>query len=289
MSPRTRSRVPAGVPAWPPWMVPAALAGTWAAGWVVLLLVVVTLAIRGAERVDGVGVLLLALLGAGAGTAIVAALAAKVAPPAPAAFGLRAVPLRLAAVGIAAALAAVGLAALVAQLAGGAFDALPVPPEVSEQGALGRLVGDPDPTVVDLGGDAVCSLLARAVILPLFAEFLLRGFCLPILARRYGDRVAVGGVAVVTALLGAGAAGSGWLLLPGLVLGLALCLLYLETRSIVPGAVVSAIWAGAVLGLAFRWNAADAAFLALSCGVLAGAAALAIARPRGADLRAAYP
>ena len=166
------------------------------------------------------------------------ALAAKVAPPTPAAFGLRPVPLRLAGVGVLAALGAVALAAVVAQVAGGAFDGLPVPPEVSEQGALGRLVGDPDPTVVDLGGGAVSSLLARAVVLPLFAELLLRGFCLPILARRFGDRAAVAGVAVATALLGAGAAGSGWLLLPGLVLGFALCLLYLETGSILPGTVV---------------------------------------------------
>ena len=289
MSPRGRSRVPAGVPAWPAWMVPAALAGTWAAGWVVLLLVAVTLAIRGADAFDGPSLLLLSLLTAGAGVAIMTALAAKVAPPTPAAFGLRPVPLRLAGVGVLAALGAVALAAVVAQVAGGAFDGLPVPPEVSEQGALGRLVGDPDPTVVDLGGGAVSSLLARAVVLPLFAELLLRGFCLPILARRFGDRAAVAGVAVATALLGAGAAGSGWLLLPGLVLGFALCLLYLETGSILPGTIVSAVWSGAVLGIAFRWNAADAAFLALSCGALAGAAALAIARPRGADLRAAYP
>ena len=164
-----------------------------------------------------------------------------------------------------------------------------MPPEVSEQGRFGRLIGDPDPTVVDLDLGAGCSVLARALILPLFTELLLRGFCLPILARRLGDGWAVAAVVALTAVLGAGAAGEGWLLVPGVVLGLVLSVLYLATGSIVPGLVVASVWAGAVLAIAFRWEAADCVALALVCGALMGAAALVVTRPRGVAARAAYP
>jgi membrane protease YdiL (CAAX protease family) len=268
------TRAPRDVPAWPLWMAPAAIAGTWFAGWLAGVAVAIGLAVRGAERVDAPSLLLLVAL-AGAGAAgVVVSLAARVAPPRRGAFGLRRVRLRLAAVGIAVGGLVVALAAAAAALLGDAFGALAAPVELSEQSGWARALGEPDPTVVDPGAAAACSVLARALIGPLCAELLLRGFVLPILVRRFGERTAIALLAPLTALAFAGAGGSAWLLLPGLALGVVLCLLYLETGSILPGAVLSAAWSGLVLGLAFRWGAGEAALLALACGAAAIAAGL---------------
>ena len=275
-------RVRRDVPAWPVWMAPAAVAGTWAAGWVAGVVVVVGLAVRGADRIGAPALLLIVAMTAAGGTAIVVVLAARVARPRPEAFGLRPVAPRLAAAGVLLGLVAVALCAAVAQLLGGALGSLPVPPELSEQSRWSQLLGDPDPTVVDPGADAACSVLARALIGPLFGELLLRGFLLPILARRLGATVAVAVLAPLTALTFAAAGEQPWLLLPGLALGVATCALYLETGSIVPGAVVSASASGFVLGLAFRWGAGDAVLLGLACGALAaGAGRLAAASGSG--------
>jgi membrane protease YdiL (CAAX protease family) len=268
------SRVRKDVPRWPLWMAPVAVIGTWAAGWVAGIAVVVSVAVRGGDRIDAPALLLLVALTAALGTWIVVLLAGRVSRPTRAALGLRAMPIRRGAAGVAVALALVAVAALAAEALGGALGGLPVPPELSEQIRLFRLLGDPDPTVVDLDAAAGCSILARALIGPLFGELLLRGFVLPILARRWGDGAAVAVLAPLTALTFAGAGGEPWLLLPGLALGVALCLLYLETGSILPGAVVSATWSSFVLGLAFRWGAGDAFLLALLTGALAAGAGL---------------
>jgi uncharacterized protein len=266
----TRSHVPA-------WMALAATGGTWAAGLVASFVVAVALAARGADRIDAPSLLLLVALTAAASVAIVVALAARVAPPRPQSLGLRPVPLRRAAAGVGLGVAVVAPAAAAALL-GGAFGSLPVPVELSEQSAWARLLGDPDPTVVDPGAAAACSVLARALIGPLAAELLLRGFVLPALARRIGTGAAVALVAPLTALGFAGAGGDAWLLLPGLALGGVLCALYLATGSILPGAVLSATWSGLVLGVSFRWGAGDAALLALACGALAAGAGVAAMR-----------
>jgi membrane protease YdiL (CAAX protease family) len=271
-------RVPRHVPSWPVWMAPAAVGGTWAAGVVASVAVAVAMAARGAERVDAPSVLLLVALTAAASVGIVVALAARIASPLPESFGVRPVPLRLGAAGVGLGIAVVALPAAAAELLGGALGSLPVPVELSEQSRWSRLLGDPDPTVVDPGASAACSVLARALIGPLFAELLLRGFVLPILARRLGVAAAVAVLAPLTALTFAGAGGDAWLLLPGLALGVALCLLYLETASILPGAVLSATWSGFVLGLAFRWGVGDAALLALACSFLATIAGLLASR-----------
>jgi uncharacterized protein len=267
-----RSRVRESVPAWPVWMAPAALGGVWAAGWVAGVAVVVTVAVRGGDRIGAPALLLLVTLTAAAGVAIVVALAARVAPPRPESFGVRPVPLRPAAILVGLGVGVVAVAALAAELLGGALGSLSAPSELSEQSRWSELLGDPDPTVVDPGAAAACSVLARALIGPLFAELLLRGFVLPILARRLGDGAAVAVLALLTALTFAGAGGEAWLLLPGVALGVVLSLLYLETGSILPGAVVSASWSGFVLGLAFRWGAGDALLLGLACGVAAAGA-----------------
>jgi len=265
-------------------MAPAAVAGTWAAGWLAGVAVALTLAVRGADRIDAPALLLHATVTAAAGVGIVALLAARVARPTPAAFGVRPVPLRLGAVGVGLGVAVVGLAALAADLLGGALGSLPLPAELSAQSRLSRLLGDPDPTVVDPSAAAACSVLARALIGPLLGELLLRGFVLPILARRIGDGAAVAVLAPLTALTFAGAGGEAWLLLPGLALGAVLCWLYLETGSILPGAVVSASWSGFALGLAFRWGARDAPLLAVACGALAAGVGL-LAAPPGRRLQ----
>jgi membrane protease YdiL (CAAX protease family) len=268
------ARVRTSVPAWPVWMAPAAVAGTWAAGWAAAVLVAVAQTARGADRIDAPALLLLVALTAAACVGIVVALAARVAAPRREAFGVRRVALRLGAVGVALGVAVVALAATPAELLGGAFGSLPVPAELSEQTRWARALGEPDPTVVDPGVAAACSVLARALIGPLLAELLLRGFALPIVARRLGEAAAVAVLAPLTALTFAGVGGSAWLLLPGLALGAVLCLLYLETGSILPGAIVSTSWSGFVLGLAFRWGVADALALGLACGALAAGTGL---------------
>jgi membrane protease YdiL (CAAX protease family) len=278
------SRVRRDVPAWPVWMAPAAIAGTWAAGWIAGIVIAVGLAVRGADGVDAAALLVLVALTAAGGVTVMGLLAARVAPPRPAVFGVRRVPPRLAATAVGLGVAVVGVAALLAHVLGDALGSLPVPAEVSDQSRWSRLLGDPDPTVADVDAAAACSVLARALIGPLFAELLLRGFVLPILARRFGDGVAVAVLAPLTALTFAGVGGEAWLLLPGLALGAVLCLLYLDTGSILPGAVVSASWSGFVLGLAFRWGAGDAALVGLSCGALAASAGL-LGTPSGGRLQ----
>ena len=205
----SRSRVPADVPAWPLWMAPAALAATWAAGWVVLVLVVVTLAIRGADTIDGAGAaaavrphrrrgrrdrMPVRRPGGAAGARAVRPASGPTA--ARRGRGARRGRLRRSRRGRRAARR-------------GRVRRASRAPRGLQQGRFGRLIGDPDPTVVDLDLGAGCSVLARALILPLFTELLLRGFCLPILARRLGDGWAVAAVVALTAVLGAGAAGEG--------------------------------------------------------------------------------
>ena len=126
------ARVRRSVPAWPIWMAPAAIAGTWAAGWAAGVAVAIAQAARGADRVDAPALLLLVALTAAGGVATVVALAARVAPPRPDAFGVRPVPLRLGAVGVALGVGVVALAAAPAELLGGALGSLERP-----RGAVG--------------------------------------------------------------------------------------------------------------------------------------------------------
>ena len=255
----TRTRVPADVPRWPVWMAPVALVATWVAGWIVMLLVAVTLAVRGEDAFDGASVLLLVGLTAAAGAgdrglarrARRGAAARGVRPAHGAAAAGRRGRAAGAGRGRRRGARRAGRRRRVRRAAGAAGG-------VRAGRARPGSSAIPTRRSSTSTRGAICSLLARAVIVPLFGELLLRGFCLPILGRRFGDGWAVGGLAALTALLGAGAAGEPWLLAAvARARRGARPALPRDGGSIVPGAAVSAVWAGAVLAAGFRWDVAD--------------------------------
>ena len=131
------------------------------------------------------------------------------------------------------------------------------PRELTRLDGLAWAAGLSEPAV-PFDGAAVASLLARAVIGAVVLELLLRGAVLPALARLIGAWPAIAATAVIGAISFGALAGDGALLLPALALGLLLGPLLVATGSIVPGAALSAGFAGAALALACGWGAAGA-------------------------------
>jgi trimeric autotransporter adhesin len=276
-------RLPADVPAWPPWLAAAAVAAAWAATGAAALVVALVLSAAGADDVTPAGVLAIALGGAVATVAAVGLLARAVHPgPRPEHVGLRPTSVRMGAAAVALGFAAVAVLGVLTTLLGHPFAEPAIPPELSSQPALGRLAHGLDLTRVDPGAAAAASLAARAIIATAVAEVLLRGLVFPALATWLGTPAAAAVVAVAFGGLGSltGTAG-GALFLPGLALGLLLCWLYAETGSVVPGVGVACAAAGASLAAGFGWTAASCAVTGLACalGALALVLPVALARP----------
>ena len=192
-------------------------------------------------------------------------------------LGIRRCDPRRALVATAAAAAVLALLCLLLALAG-AFDSVRAPRELTRLDGLAWAAGLSEPAV-PFDGAAVASLLARAVIGAVVLELLLRGAVLPALARLIGAWPAIAATALIGAISFGALAGDGTLLLPALALGLLLGPLLVATGSIVPGAALSAGFAGAALALACGWGAAGAAATALACAALAAAPLLAAAGP----------
>lgn len=266
---------------WPAWTVPAGLVGGALAGQLASAVLIVPLAAAG---VGGAGTTAVVLLVAsiGFGAALLATIALIVCSSEP--LSARGLGLRPAEPGPALAWLAIGgalIAAFVfflAQLAD-LSDVFLVPSELDGRGALARqLELGRAPERAEVGPNAVASALARVVVPAVLAEIALRGFALRVLARRHGEPLALAVTAALTVVpVGFALDGrDGGLLLPiALLLGVVLGLLYLLTRSLLPGIALSAAVMGAGLGAAFAWSAAGIALLAAACC----AASLALATP----------
>lgn len=266
---------------WPAWTVPAGLVGGAVAGQLAAAVLIVALATAG---VGGAGTTALVLLVAsiGFGAALLAAIALLVRSSEPLsaiALGLRPVAARPAlawtALGGALFAAFVFFVAQLVDLAG----LFAVPSELDGRSSLAqRLDIGRGPARADAGVDAVASALARVVVPAVVAEIVLRGFALQALARWRGEPLALAVTAVLTTVpvgFALGGPDGGALLPIALLLGLVLGLLYLLTRSLLPGIALSAAAMGAGLGAAFQWSTPAVALLSAGCC----AAALALAAP----------
>jgi hypothetical protein len=257
-----RAALPAVMTGWPGWTAFAALGGSWAAG--VLATVLAAVAFSGAGA--AAGRLAVALL-SGAGTvAVLAWLAARTGRLAPDRFGLRPVDPRraLEALAVAGALLAAACGALAVA---GVIGEPRVPRELSRLDGLSWAAGSGEPPV-PFDAAAVAALLGRAVIGVAVLELVLRGVALPALARLIGAWPAIGVTAVLGAVSFGAIAGDGRLLLPALVLAALLGPLAVATGSIVPGAGLSAAFAGAALAGACGWGPLAATVVALACATL---------------------
>jgi hypothetical protein len=244
----------------------------WLAG--VAGAVVAAVAFGGAGAVAGK---VAATLVSAAGTvAVLVWLAARTGEVSPGRFGVRPVePARaLHATAVAAAFLGAACAALAAL---GVLPDLRVPRELSSLDGVAWAGGFGEPAVA-LDAAAVTALLARAAIGVIVLELVLRGVALPALARLIGAWPAIGATAVVGAVAFGAIAGDGRLLLPALALGAMLGPLAVATGSIVPGAGLSAAFAGAALAASCGWSPPGAAGTALAAAALTVAPLLAAAR-----------
>jgi hypothetical protein len=263
---------------WPLWSAVVALAGAWLAGVAAVAVVGVTLSLAGVGGSPGGAVLAIALLWAAGAIGALVLIARRAHAGEMPNFGLRPPPMRLAAVSTAAAGAALAASWAILEALTGVLSDLDPPRELSAQSPLARASGLADPTVVGAGTETLVSLLARGVVLVVATEVVLRGFVLPVLVRRLGRGWGVAVVVLAGAATGSVVAGTPGLVLPAAVLGLLLCLLYLETGSILPGLGLSGAAAGAVLGISLGWSPPAVAAAAVVYAVGAAGPALAVAR-----------
>ncbi len=197
--------------------------------------------------------------------------------------------MRLAAISTAAAGAALAGSWAIIEALTGVLGSTRPPRELSAQSPLARASGLPDPTAAGAGAETLVSLLARGVVLVVVTEVVLRGFVLPVLVRRLGRGWGIAVVVLAGTATGSVVAGTPGLALPAAVLGLLLCLLYLETGSILPGLGLSGAAAGAVLGISLGWSPPAVAAAAIGCAAGAAGPALALARLAGGAPAPAAP
>ena len=256
---RDAARRPAVLDGWPVWAAPAALGGMWLAGVVGAVLAAVAFAATDAAA----GKVAATLLSAAGTGAILVWLAARTGEASLARFGVRPVePLRAL---HATAVAAASLGAFCAALAAlGLLPELRVPRELSALDGVAWAGGFGEPAVA-FDAAAAAALIARAVVGVAVLELVLRGVVLPALARAIGAWPAIAVTAVLGAVSFGAIAGDGRLLLPALALGAILGPLAVATGSIVPGAGLSAAFAGAALAASCGWGALAAAATALAC------------------------
>lgn len=176
----------------------------------------------------------------------------------------------------------VGAFALVWSLAVDLGDLPVVPTELDGRSGLAERfeLGEPAGRV-DVGLGALASALARVVVCGLLAEIVLRGFALPALVRGIGELPALGVTALLTVAPLSFALGGadGWAMVPpAAVLGTALGLLALATRSVLPGAALAGGAYGVCFAQAAGWSAPGTAAVACAGAALTLALATAVAR-----------
>jgi membrane protease YdiL (CAAX protease family) len=181
--------------------------------------------------------------------------------------------------------AAVALAAVAAawQALGDLRGSLSIPPELDTRTLTGQVYDLPVREPVAFGPGLLASALARCVLPVVAAEVLLRGLALPALSAWRGPLPAALIVAVLFGGL-ASLAGQPGLAVLSMLLGLALCGLYVVTGSLLPGIALAATASAVALGAACALPPLGIAALAAGCGLAATAIG---AVPAGRGLGAA--
>ena len=239
-------------PRWPGASVPVVLVAYFVLGLLVAVAVALVAAALGADDLTPGLALLLAVLHCALLLVILRTAAARAGIDlSPAHLGLRRVAPRMALVVLGFGLLVAAIAAPVTHMFA---DLVPERP---------RELPDP-PALVGAEAGTAMVVLAHAVIGVIAFEVLARGFCLPALVPHVGRKPAIVVVALISAF-------SGLALNPlaSAVLGAVLCVMYLESGSILPGIGLHAAAQGLALGFAFDWQVAECAALAGVTGALA--------------------
>jgi membrane protease YdiL (CAAX protease family) len=259
------------VPAWPPLAGVFALGGALVVAAVAPLLAVVPAAVAGVERSSPAVVLLAAVLTAAGIVAVVTVIARLTRPVTGGQLGLR-VPddppgALLAAAGAAVTL---GVVAALWSVLGDLRGSLAVPPELDTRSLTAQLYDLPLRDPVPFGPGLIASALAGCVLPVVAGEILLRGFAFPALSAWKGPLPAA---LIVSVLFGGltSLAGQPGLAVLSMLLGLALCALYLATGSLLPGIALASAASAIALGAACALPPAGVAGLALGCAVVATA------------------
>jgi membrane protease YdiL (CAAX protease family) len=256
------------VPAWPPLAAAFALGGSLVVATLAPLVAAVPAAIAGLERTSAAIALLAAVLTAAGIVAVVCLIARLTRPVSGEQLGLR-VPddaggALLMAVAAAAALGAV--AALWAVL-GDLRSSLDVPAELDTRTPTAQIYDLPLREAVAFGPALIASALASCVLPVVAGEILLRGFAFPALWAWKGPLPAA---LIVSVLFGGltSLAGRPGLAVLSMLLGLALCGLYLVTGSLLPGIALASAASAVALGVACLLAPAAIAGLAAGCALL---------------------
>jgi membrane protease YdiL (CAAX protease family) len=261
----------ARVPAWPPLAGVFALAGAVLVAVVAPLPALVPAAVAGLERTTPAMVLLAAAFSAAGIVAVVAVVARLTRPVTGEQLGLRA-PDALPGALLLTAGAAVALGAVAAlwSVLGDLRGSLDVPPELDTRSLTAQLYDLPLREPVPLGPGLIASALAGCVLPVVAGEILLRGFAFPALAGWNGP---VPAALIVSVLFGGLTSLGGQ---PGpavlsMLLGVALCALYVATGSLLPGIALASGASAVALGVACALAPAGIAGLAAGCAIAATA------------------
>ena len=274
------------MPAWPPLAGVFVLCGAMVVAVLAPLVAAIPAAAAGLERTAPAIVLLAAVLSAGGIVAVVAGVARLTRPVTGEQLGLRAPDdLKRALALTAGAAVALGVLAAFWSLLGDPRGALDVPPELDTRSLTAQIYDLPLREPVPFGPGLDASALAGCVLPVVAGEILLRGFAFPALSAWKGPVPA----ALIVAVLFGGLtslAGRPGLALLSMLLGLALCALYVATGSLLGGIALASAASACALGAACALPPAGVAVLALGC---AGVAVALGAVPAGQRLGAGRP
>jgi membrane protease YdiL (CAAX protease family) len=268
------------VPAWPPLAGVFALGGAAVVAVAAPLLASVPAAVASLERTSPAIVLLAAVLTAAGIIAVVGVIAPLTRPLTGEQLGLRA-PGDLPAALLLTAGAAVllGIVAAIWTVLGDLRGSLAVPPELDTRSLTAQLYELPLRDPVPFGPGLLASALAGCVLPIVAGEILLRGFAFPALSAWKGPLPA----ALIVAVLFGGLtslAGQRGMAVLSMLLGLALCGLYLATGSLLPGIALASAASAVALGAACALAPAATAGLAAGCALASVALGAVPARQR---------
>ena len=275
------------VPAWPPLAGAVALLVSALVAGLAPLLSAIPAAIAGADRSSPAFVLPAAVLSAAGVVAVVVSVARLTRPVTGEQLGLR-LPDDPAQALVLALMAAIGLAVVAAawQLLGDLRGSLDVPPELDTRSLTAQIYDLPLREPVPFGPGLLTSALASCVLPVVAGELLLRGFAFPALS---GWKGPIPAALIVSALFGGliSIAGRPGVAVLGMLLGLALCALYVATGSLLPGIAVASAASAVALGvacalapLAIFGLAAGCALVAVALGAMPARQRLGAARPQ---------
>lgn len=256
------------VPAWPPLAAVFALGAALVVAAFAPLVAAVPGAIAGLERTSPAITLLASVLTAAGIVAVVAFFARLTRPVTGEQLGLRApedpggalLMLLVAAT-------VLGLVAVLWAVLGDLRGSLDVPAEVDTRSLTAQIYDLPLRDPVPFGPGLIASALASCVLPVVAGEILLRGFAFPALWAWKGPVPA----ALIVAVLFGGLtslAGRPGVAVLSMLLGLALCALYVATGSLLPGIALASASAAVALGVACALAPAAVAGLAAACALV---------------------